>query len=86
MVADNTNLVKGRTRPVIGPKLRRLLGLVFLLVALLIVNSTYLAAITLLEHVTAEIHQDYFYLSMFLVHLVLGIALAIGIVWALLSH
>jgi len=58
-----------------GEGLRRLLGLVFLLVALLVVNSTYLAAITLLEHATGEVHQDYFYLSMFLVHLALGLAL-----------
>ena len=58
-----------------GDGLRRLLRLILLLVALLVVNSTYLAAITLLEHVTGEVHQDFFYLGMFLVHLVLGLCL-----------
>jgi tetratricopeptide (TPR) repeat protein len=57
--------------------MRSLLGLVFLLVALLAVNSSYLAAITLLEHFTAELHQDFFYLSMFLVHLALGLLLSV---------
>jgi len=58
-----------------GRGLRRLLSLVFLLIALLAVNSTYLAAITLLEHFTGEVHQGFFYLGMFLVHLALGLVL-----------
>lgn len=77
MVEDNSTLVDSRRPPVIGHGLRRLLGLVFLLFALLVVNSTYLAAITLLEQFTGEVHQDYFYLSMFLVHLVLGLVLVL---------
>jgi len=60
-----------------GSGVRRLLSLVFLLFALLVVNSTYLAAITLLEHYTAEVHQDFFYLSMFLLHLALGLLLIV---------
>ena len=63
--------------PVVSVGLRRLLTVVFLLFALLAVNSTYLASITLLEHFTAQTHQDYFYLTMFLAHLVLGLALVV---------
>jgi tetratricopeptide (TPR) repeat protein len=64
-----------RRLPVVGPGLRRLLAVVFLLFALLAVNSTYLGVITLLEHYSGEVYQDYFYLSMFLAHLVLGLLL-----------
>ena len=48
-----------------------------LLVGLLFVNSTYLAAISLLEHLTADVVQDYVYLSMFLGHLALGLLLIV---------
>ena len=62
----------------VGPRLRKLLYLVFALVALLGANSVYLASITLVEWVsrewgTAQTYQNQFYLSMFLVHLVLGL-------------
>ncbi len=63
--------------PVVGSRLRKLLGIVFLLFALLAVNSTYLGSITLLEHFSGEVHQGYFYLSMFLGHLALGLALVV---------
>ena len=75
MVGGKTGLVDGRRKAVMGPGLHRVLRLVLLLVALLFVNSSYLAAITLLEHVSGEVYQDYFYLGMFLVHLVLGLLL-----------
>jgi len=77
-VVDNSiATADSRRLPVIGAGLGRLLALVFLLFALLVVNSTYLAAITLLEHVTGELHQDFFYLNMFLVHLALGLLLIV---------
>ena len=77
MSDDNTALTQGSRLPVIGLRLRRLLQLVLLLVGLLVVNSTYLAAITLLEHATTDVVQDYVYLSMFLAHLVLGLLLIV---------
>ncbi len=61
--------------PVVGSGLRRLLGLVFLLVALLAVNSLYLGAVTLAENLQHDSYQDAFYLLMFLAHLVLGLLL-----------
>jgi tetratricopeptide (TPR) repeat protein len=48
---------------------------VFALFAVLGVNSVYLASITVLEWVTGRTYQDYFYQSMFLLHLVVGLAI-----------
>ncbi|TVQ55344.1 MAG: hypothetical protein EA377_03585 [Phycisphaerales bacterium] len=62
--------------PVIGPKLKRLLTVVFALFALLVVNSVYLLSIT----VAGETYQNYFYLLMFLLHLVLGFMIVAPIV------
>ena len=77
MAHTNSALIDSHRLPVIGHGLRRLLSLVFLLLALLLVNSTYLAAITLLEHASGAVHQNFFYLSMFLAHLVLGLLLIV---------
>jgi tetratricopeptide (TPR) repeat protein len=60
----------------IGPKLRVVLNLVWTLLALLGVNSAYLAAITFfewLERGKGVSYQNYFYQFQFLGHLVLGI-------------
>ena len=59
----------------VTPGLRRLLYFVFALVAVLGANSAYLAAITVLEAVTQQTYQNYFYQLMFLGHLVLGVLL-----------
>ncbi len=64
------------SKPVIGPVLRRLIDAVLILFALLGVNSAYLGAISLSEYLGAGHLQDYFYLLMFLAHLVLGLILA----------
>ena len=60
--------------PAIGPRLRYLMLVVFVLTALLGVNSAYLVTITWMEWWSehwgsGEIYQDYFYLWMFLLHL-----------------
>ncbi len=77
MVDNKPALVDSHRLPVMGHGVRRLLRLILLLIALLILNSTYLAAVTLLEHVTGEVHQNLFYLGMFLVHLALGLTLIV---------
>ena len=77
MAANKAASVDHRHMPVMDQGLRRLLGLVFLLVFLLVANSTYLAAITLLEHFSGEPQQGLFYLSMFLLHLALGLLLMV---------
>ena len=66
----------------VGPRLRRLLYAVFGLVALLSANSVYLAGVTFLEWCSRQwgdglTYQNLFYLSMFLVHLALGLVLVI---------
>ncbi len=72
--------------PLLGRKLRSLLGLVFFLFALLVVNSLYLGAITLLETTSGQSYQDYFYLLMFLLHLLLGLLLILPFILFGLLH
>jgi tetratricopeptide (TPR) repeat protein len=66
-------------RPVlaVGPKLRKLLYVVFALFALLFANSAYLAAITFQEWLHGQTYQNYFYQVMFLAHLALGLLLIV---------
>lgn len=74
--------------PVIGPRLKILLLAVFGAVAVLGVNSVYLASITLLEWISrlrdpagiGFTYQNYFYQYMFLAHLVLGLAIIVPVV------
>jgi len=72
--------------PVITARLGRLLGVVLLLFSLLVVNSVYLGTVTWLEYTSGEIYQDYFYLMMFLVHLALGLLLALPLLLFALAH
>jgi tetratricopeptide (TPR) repeat protein len=72
--------------PVVNARLGRLLGAVFLLFALLVVNSVYLGAITLLEQAGDTIYQDYFYLLMFLLHLLLGLLLVVPLLLFAVAH
>ena len=64
----------------VGPRLRKLLLVVFALVALLGANSAYLAGITALEWAQGETYQNYFYQYMFLAHLALGLVLIVPFV------
>ena len=64
----------------VGPRLRKLLYLVFALVAILGANSVYLSSVTFLEWVSRRwgeglAYQNHFYLSMFMAHLALGLLL-----------
>ena len=61
----------------VGPRLRKLLYLVFALFALLFANSAYLAALTFLGWLNDADYENYFYLWMFLAHLVLGLLLIV---------
>ncbi|MEL7449638.1 MAG: multiheme c-type cytochrome [Pseudomonadota bacterium] len=66
--------------PAVGPKLRKLLYVVFGLFALLAVNAFYLSSVTMLEWYTGRVYQDYFYQYMFLGHLVLGLIIILPVV------
>jgi tetratricopeptide (TPR) repeat protein len=70
----------------VSARLGRLLGIVLLLFSLLVLNSVYLAAISLLEQVSGEIHQNYFYLLMFLLHLLLGLLITLPVLVFALAH
>ncbi len=73
-------------RAVVDPALRRWLAALFLLFALLAVNSVYLVSVTLLEYLSGASYQDYFYLSMFLGHLLLGLIVIVPFLWFAISH
>ncbi len=64
----------------VGPKLRKLLFVVFALVALLFANSGYLGSITFLEWSSGKVYQNYFYYLMFIGHIVLGLLLILPFV------
>lgn len=74
--------------PVVGPKLKWLLYVVFGLFAVLGVNSVYLVSISLVEWASklrdpfgiGVTYQNYFYQFMFLAHLALGITIVTPIV------
>ncbi|HSU76008.1 MAG TPA: hypothetical protein VLI89_03005 [Burkholderiales bacterium] len=66
--------------PAIGPRLRKLLFVVFALFAVLAVNSAYLGTITWFEWQSASTLQDYFYQLMFLLHLALGLAIIVPVI------
>ncbi len=61
----------------VGPKLYSVLITLLLLIALLAINSIYLAGVTFYEWLIDTSIQDAFYLWMFLGHLVLGITVII---------
>src|SRR3954462_1660381 len=64
----------------VGPRLRILLSVVFALFALLGANSVYLSSITFLEWWKNLTYQNYFYMVMFGVHLVLGLLIVLPVV------
>ena len=79
---DPALLTKQPYQRAVGPRLRILLVTVFILVAMIAANSGYLASITFLEWSSARwgdglTYQNYFYLCMFSLHLLLGTLLVL---------
>ena len=64
----------------VGPALRKLLVAVLVLFALLVVNSMYLGAVSLLQWSEGESLEGPLYQSMFLVHLALGLAITLPVI------
>jgi len=73
---------KKRHYPAVGPLLKKILIPVFGLFALQVVNSVYLVFVTLagLEY------QNWFYMIMFLLHLILGLALVVPVIVFGIGH
>jgi hypothetical protein len=61
--------------PAVGPRLKQLLAVVFGLFAVLCVNAVYLASVT----VAGPRYQNWFYLNMFALHLVLGLTIVLPV-------
>lgn len=83
---DNTPKPKPKYRQPVGPRLQKVLFAVFGLFALLAVNSTYLLGVSLLEWVTEQTYQNWFYMNMFLVHLVLGALILVPVLVFGIAH
>lgn len=66
--------------PAVGPRLARLLAVVFGLFALLSVNAVYLIVVRLAGRWTGQSYENLFYLYMFLGHLVLGLLIVLPVI------
>lgn len=66
--------------PVVGVTLRKVLVVILALFALIMVNSVYLVSIRILGLSTGESHENWFFLNMFIAHLVLGLAIVVPII------
>ncbi len=75
-----------RPDPVLPPWLARVLAVVLALFALLVVNSIYLVGVRVLGLATGETHENWFYLVMFMAHLVLGLFLLVPFVCFGIGH
>ena len=73
-------------RPVVTPRLRRLLVAVFLLMSLLIVDSVYLSAVSFYQWANSHFIEDSFYQWMFLLHLILGVLVIVPALIFMLQH
>ncbi|MEM6455639.1 MAG: multiheme c-type cytochrome [Acidobacteriota bacterium] len=71
---------KRRYVPAVGPRLQKVLAVVFGLFALLSVNAAYLVGVTLTEWWTGQTYQNWFYQLMFLAHLVLGLVIVVPVI------
>ena len=76
---------RARREPV-GPRLKPWLTVVFGLFALLGVNAVYLLGVRILEAATGETYQNWFYMNMFLGHLVLGLLFVVPVLLFAAAH
>ena len=72
--------------PAVGPRLSKLLFVALGLFALLVVDSVYLLGMRSLEAATGRTYQNWFYLILFLLHLVLGVLLLLPAIGFGVAH
>ena len=77
---DRETRRKRLREPVVGPRLKVILLVVFGLFALLSVTALYLSLTTFMEWFTQTTYQGYFYQVVFLAHLVLGLLIILPVV------
>ena len=75
-----------RFRKAVGSRLQPVLSMVFALFAVLAVNAGYLLAVRLLEVLRGETYQNWFYMVMFLMHLVLGLLFVLPVIVFGIAH
>jgi len=66
-----------RVRPAIGPTLRIVFNIMLVLLALIAANSAYLIGVKGLEWWSDADYQDFFYICMFLMHIVIGLLIVV---------
>ncbi len=72
--------------PAVGPRLKKVLFLVLGLFALLTINASYLVGVSVLEWWTGQTYQNWFYMNMFLVHLLLGAVIVVPVIVYGIAH
>jgi tetratricopeptide (TPR) repeat protein len=72
--------------PAIGPRLKILLAIIFASVAILGATGVYLLTITLLEKFRGQTYTNWFTLSMFIAHVVLGVLIVVPFLFFGFSH
>ncbi len=84
----NSEIPDGRKKyvPAVGDRLKKLLFVVFGFFALLTINSVYLVGVTVMEAVTERTYQNWFYMNMFIVHLLLGALIVLPIIIFGIAH
>jgi len=70
----------------VGPRLKKVFFVILGLFALLAINSTYLVGVSALEWLTGKTYQNWFYMNMFLVHLVLGLLIVVPVIVFGVAH
>ena len=70
----------------VGPRLKRVLFVVFGLFAVLAINAVYLAGVTVMEAITGQTYQNWFYMNMFIIHLILGVLLVVPLLVFGITH
>ena len=64
-------------RKAIGPRLRIVFNVMLFLLALIGANSAYLVGVKSLEWWTSRTYQDFFYICMFLMHIIVGVLVVV---------
>lgn len=71
--SPDTSSPKPVVKKAIGPRLRIVFNVMLFLLALIGANSAYLLGVKALQWWTSQTYEDYFYICMFLMHIIVGL-------------